>query len=82
MGYVQKPENHRSNNLNGGSVAEINKVIKEKLNSLSPEVRKLALTALELSEAGHSETSISEQLAVTVRQIIKSMKGDTSGEPS
>jgi len=56
-------------------VSDIHELITKKLQAFPPDVERLAIEALKLSEAGLPETSIAEGLANVVRQIAKG-KGD------
>lgn len=52
-------------------MSDINDLIRGKLEQYSPEIQKLALEAIKLSESGLPEVSVSEQLANVVRQILR-----------
>jgi malate/lactate dehydrogenase len=57
-------------------MADINELIKKKLEELPPNISELATEAIKLSERGLSEISIAEQLSNVVRRIVRT-KGES-----
>jgi malate/lactate dehydrogenase len=52
-------------------MADINELIKKKLEELPQNISELATEAIKLSERGLSETSVAEQLANVVRRLVR-----------
>jgi len=57
-------------------MADINELIKKKLEELPTNISELATEAIKLSERGLSEISVAEQLANVVRRIVRT-KGES-----
>ena len=54
---------------------DVNALIIEKLNTYPPEVRELAILAMQLSEA-FPEAAVADQLLALVRKLARSQEGD------